>query len=435
MRREFRRDRLHRDSRPTEWRQERLFDVLPPLPEPLGEVDVADVFEAYRRCRRSKRRSASALAFEVDHEANLVALWRDMNTGMYRPEPASAFIVQHPVRREVFAATFRDRVVHHWLIGKIGDICERDFIHDTYACRDGRGTLFGIRRLERFIRQCSENYTRPCYVLRLDISSFFMSIDTSLLLERVERLILDGYQAPDVGRVIQILRTVITSDPTSECRIRGRASDWHELPHGKSLFDSRRGCGLPIGNLTSQVLANVYLSPLDHYIKGALGFRFYGRYVDDLVLVHHSRKELRTAQRRIEAYVREHLHLKIHPRKVWLQEQSHGVRFLGVVIKPGRTYPGSRTKRGFTEALHRHRLEQWESPSRERLDQMVASVNSYLGLLQHFSTTRLRRRMLSSELGRWWEFVYTGAGFRVIRLRPGTPAQGTAFAGGARRAA
>lgn len=412
-------DRAIRGTGPArlDWVQGTLFKQRPAIAVPMGEVDIADLLEAYRQCRSNKRRTVAAMEFESDYESNLVDLWRRINQGSYRPDPATAFVVAHPVPREIFAATFPDRVVHHYLIGKIGPVLERDLIHDVYACRAGQGTLMGVRRLERFTRQCSAGYRRDCYVLRLDISGFFMAIDRSILLDRVEGLLLQGCAEPELGRLIWLLREVVLAQPTEDCRIRGRRRDWAALPPGKSLFDSPAGCGLPIGNLTSQVLANAYLSPLDHFVKSDLGIRFYGRYVDDIVLVHQDRRVLAQCVGSIDEFLRQRLALRLHPRKITLTSHGQGVRFLGTVIKPGRTYIGSRTKGGLHHALRRHALQARQVPSQAEAAALMATVNSYLGLMRHFATRRLRRRMLREGLGRWWQYVYAGKGFGVIRIR------------------
>ena len=384
--------------------------------EPMPPVAVADVFEAYYACRRRKRRTHSAMAFEVDFEDALVGLWRDINDGSYRPAPAHAFIVRRPVQREIFAAEFRDRIVHHLLIGRLGPVLDRDLIHDAYACRVGRGTSMGISRAQRFLRAASLGDTRECWVLRLDIRGFFMHINTTVLLDRVEVIIMRDYHGADRDRLLWLLRMVVLSRPADTCRVRGSRRDWRGLPREKSLFHSPRGCGLPIGNLTSQVLANSYLSGLDHLIKSGLGVRWYGRYVDDLILVDPDRRRLRAAVPAIRAYLVEELGCQLHDRKVRLSRYSQGVQFLGVVIKPGRTYCGQRAKGRFHQLLRERGCGGGVVPAdASQADALVASVNSYLGLLRPFASYRLRRSALRRHLGGWWSLVYVTGGYRVLR--------------------
>jgi hypothetical protein len=126
-----------------------------------------------------------------------VQLWKEVNDGSYQIGRSIAFIVEKPVKREIFAADFRDRIIHHWIINKLNDLFEKDFIYDSYSCREGKGTLFGVKRLYRFIRACSDNYTQDAYILQLDIRGFFMSIDRNILCEKLERFILKQYREDD----------------------------------------------------------------------------------------------------------------------------------------------------------------------------------------------------------------------------------------------
>ena len=366
-------------------------------------IHLAEVFEAYQSCRRHKRGTMNALAFELDYERNLVALWHDVNSGAYRPARSIAFIVDKPVKREIFAADFRDRVVHHLIINKLNALFEREFIFDSYACRVGKGTHMGIQRVDRFMRRCSHNYTRDCYILKLDIEGFFMSIDRGILYRRLEAFVGEKYSAPDRELVLDLCRKVVFCDPARNCTIKGRRGDWAGLPADKSLFHSRPGCGLPIGNLTSQVFANFYLSCFDHFMKHHLGLRYYGRYVDDVVVVHRDRAFLAALIPVAADYLERELGLTLHPRKIYLQHYAHGVQYLGVVIKPHRTYIANRTKGNFYLAVEQHnRIAEHHRPTRAERVAFRGSMNSYLGLLAHYDTYRLRRRLMLEGLSPWW---------------------------------
>lgn len=354
-----------------------------------GGFELAELFQAYYSCRANKRNTRNALAFEIDFEANLVQLWRELNDGSYSPGRSVAFIVDKPVKREIFAADFRDRVVHYLIINKLNPLFEAEFIYDSYACRVGKGTLFGVRRLQRFIRQCSANYTRDAYVLKLDISGFFMHINTAILLTKLARFIQARYTAPDRALLIEVCRIMLFNNVRSNCVIKGHRRDWAGLPAGKSLFGSPPGCGLPIGNLSSQVFANFYLNGFDHYIKHDLGIRFYGRYVDDLVFVHHDRSYLGSLIPVLQAYLWDYLGLTLHPGKIYLQHHSKGVRYLGSVIKPGRVYAGKQTKGNFHAAItHHNAVAADHRPDQDERDAFLASMNSYLGFMSHYDTRR-----------------------------------------------
>jgi len=260
--------------------------LFPFFNKPDCSITLYELFEAYFNCRSNKRRTNNALAFEVDYENNLIKLLKEINSGLYNPGKSIAFIVIKPVKREIFAANFRDRIVHHLIINKLNPLFEKEFIHDSFACRVGKGIHYGIRRVDHFIRTCSQNYTKDCFILKLDIKAFFMSINRGLLFEKLNKFIVEKYHKPDQFLIIDLCRKVIYHDPANHYIIKGDKLDWDNLPRDKSLFYTPDNCGLPIGNLTSQVFANFYMNSFDHLIKHNLKIRYYGRYVDDFVMIH-----------------------------------------------------------------------------------------------------------------------------------------------------
>ncbi|MDD3303240.1 MAG: reverse transcriptase domain-containing protein [Candidatus Gracilibacteria bacterium] len=148
-----------------------------------------DLFQAYYDARKNKRNTLNQLDFEFNLEENLINLGEELFSGKYEVGRSIYFIQNHPVKREVFAGDFRDRVVHHLIYNYISPIFEKEFIYDSYSCRKGKGTSLGIKRVSKFIRSCSENYTKDCYVLKLDISGYFMSINKDILFEKIERVL------------------------------------------------------------------------------------------------------------------------------------------------------------------------------------------------------------------------------------------------------
>lgn len=256
-----------------------------------------DLFGAYHDARKNKRGTINQLRFEMEQEHHLYELCEQIHKREYVPLPSVAFIVFKPVQREVFAADFRDRVVHHLFFNYVNPLFETTYINDSYSCRKGKGTHYGVKRLDHHIRSCSGNYTRPCYLLKLDIRGYFMSISRSILFEQVQSTLLKyanrkdskgvkWKERMDYDLVLYLARAIIFNDPVENFILKGSKPDWDGLPAGKSLFHSPPGYGLPIGNLTSQLFSNIYLTPFDNYIKRELGFTHYGRYVDDFFIVH-----------------------------------------------------------------------------------------------------------------------------------------------------
>lgn len=421
------------------------------------QMAIEDLFEAYFDCRKNKRYTVNALAFETDYERNLVNLFKEINNGTYQPGRSIAFIVNKPVKREIFAADFRDRVVHHWLINKLNPLFERTFINDSYACRTGKGTHYGIQRLYNFISACSNNYTNDCYILKLDVQGFFMHINRQLLYDRLKEFVQRNYQGSDQALVLEISRKIIFNDPAKNCTIhpvgykgckrsinknhnlsngvKGSRKDWEGLPQSKSLFHSPASCGLPIGNLTSQVFANFYMHPFDCFVKNGLGISYYGRYVDDFAMVHNDNNHLKSIIPKIRDFLKSELQLELHPKKIYLQHFNKGVKFLGAVIKPNRIYIANRTKGNFYEAIQHHNaISKAHKPDKEEQAAFLCCMNSYLGILKpakttplgtHFKTYKLRRNMLRKYVSAWWWELFTVRGgyekfvWRRRRIKPG----------------
>ncbi|HAU0159893.1 TPA: hypothetical protein PNO09_002146 [Legionella pneumophila] len=366
-------------------------------------ANLESLFQAYFDCRKNKRNTMNALRFETNYESNLIALRDELNSGIWHPGRSIAFVIDKPVKREIFAADFRDRVVHHWLINQLNPLFEKAFIYDSYASRKGRGAHMGIARAAQFIRKCSLNYQRDCYVLKLDIMSFFIRINRRILWERLRLLLERHYNQSDKKLILEVARKIVENEPTRHCFIKGRRRDWQDFPTDKSLFYAKPHCGLPIGNLTSRVFANFYLNPFDHFIKHDLGVRFYGRYVDDFILVHEDKMFLKSLIPQMEQFLQEELELELHPRKQYLQHCRQGVPFLGVILKPHCIYAGRRIKGNFYEAIqHHNQVAKDHKPTKEEQMAFLCSINSYLGILSHYQTYRLRKGMLKKYLSIWW---------------------------------
>lgn len=387
--------------------------------EQLRQIDVEQLFEAYLSCRKTKRYTQNAQKFEVDYEANLFDLKEEIENGIYYPGRSIAFIVNKPVKREIFAADFRDRVVHHWLINTLNPLFENLFIQDSYACRVGKGTHYGVKRVDAFIKACSENYTKNCYILKLDIQGFFMHINRNLLFIMLEKFIHQYYTQTDKALVLEITKKIIFNQPTQNCIIKGNKKDWYGLPKNKSLFHSPPDCGLPIGNLTSQVFANFYMHQFDAFVKKELGLKYYGRYVDDFVIVHPDKDYLKSLIPKLSDFLLSTLQLTLHPKKIYLQHYSKGVKFLGTVIKPNRIYIANRTKGNFYNAIEKqNKIIQDHKPTKEDKAAFLSSMNSYLGIMKHYKSYKLRKRMIFKRLsGYWFNHVYLSGGIAKFVLK------------------
>ena len=285
-----------------------------------------NIYHAYRQCRRRKRTTHNAMAFEYNLEENLLDLHNELNSRSYRPGSSLAFMIEKPKRREVFAADFRDRVVHHLLINQLEQKWEQRFIYDSHACRTGKGTHKGVERLQMFVRKVTANGSQPAWYLQLDIRGFFLGINRHILFKRLESMENDP-------TILWLLRLFVFYDPVLECRFRGVSrDDFLQLPDHKTLFKAQPGCGLPIGNLTSQFFANVYLDALDQYVKHQLKVRYYVRYCDDFVLLSRQQDKLQEWNTLIQAFLQENLCLQLNNKKR-LRPVTDGIDFLGYIVR------------------------------------------------------------------------------------------------------
>lgn len=356
---------------------------------------VVRLFESYLLARKNKRNKTSQLDFEINFEEQLFELYQAIVLQTYEPRPSYCFMVDYPVMREIFAASFRDRVIHHFIFSYLYPLVEKTLIYDVYSCRTGKGTLKGIRRAASFMQSCSDNYTADCYVLKLDIAGYFMSIYKPLLYDKVASIVQKhaAQLAIDKDILMALVRGNIFHNPIHNCIFKSRQDKWEGLPYNKSLFHTATDCGLPIGNITSQLYGNLYLNDFDHWVKKELGFKYYGRYVDDICIFHKDKSKLQDAIRIISKRLLIHERLTLHPSKIYLQHYTKGLAFLGVYILPGRIYAGNRLKAGIYNKANT--LKEELTSNIFNIERFVSSINSYLGLLKYHNTFNLRKKILN----------------------------------------
>lgn len=328
---------------------------------------MADLVQAWLDCRRHKRQTASAQAFEAHVERNLCQLRAELLARAYTPGRSICFVVTHPKPREVWAADFRDRVVHHLLYNAIAPRFIASFDAGTAACIPGRGTLYAAQRLEHHVRSITQNWSRPAFYLKCDLANFFVAINKRTLQTQLHRKVTEPYWR-------WLTDMVLMHDARSNFELRGDPRLLARVPAHKRLVNAPADTGLPIGNLSSQFFANVHLDALDKFCKHQLQARHYVRYVDDFILLHHSAQHLNEQLQRIVAWLPENLGARLNPKKTILQPVDRGIDFVGHVIKPWR-----RTTRQRTVGIAVRRLQ--TMPARD----LFASGNSYLGLMRQAS--------------------------------------------------
>ena len=388
----------------------------------LGKEVKLGWVEAYHDCCKNKKSSFECNAYRANFEFDLWLLIYEVYTKTYKPGPSTCFIVTFPKLREVFAAAFRDRIVHHWICLRLNPLFEARFNRQgnvSHNCRKGFGTRSAVSAFSRDVCTVTGNYTRKAYIGRFDIKSFFMSISPHILWGLLKPFILENYKGDDKDTLLYLTEVVLMNRPQDNCIKKSPEELFKALPVGKSLFNS--DTGVPIGNLPSQLFANFLMSYLDEAmvklseVIGPDDFR-YERYVDDFTVVCTWKEVIVSLYPIVEQLLTYKLGLTLHPDKIYLQEASKGATFVGNVVKQGRIYLSNRTVHGLNTAIDYWRSVCVELATKgvtaerlKRLEHSVSSINSYLGFTIHCDAYNIRRRAFAGMDPRCWLYCYTRA--------------------------
>ncbi|MEW6290944.1 MAG: reverse transcriptase/maturase family protein [Thermodesulfobacteriota bacterium] len=339
-------------------------------------VHFDNLLRAFRKARRGKGSRTEVALFGLNLEHELLRLQEELRSGRYQPGAYRLFTIYERKPRLIAAAPFRDRVVHHAVMNIVEPAIDRTFIADSYACRQGKGVHAAVDRYQGWSR-------RYAYALKMDVQQYFPSVDHHLLKEKLRRRIKDR-------NVLQLLDRIIDTSPASSALVK-------YFP-GDDLFTPlQRRTGIPIGNLTSQFFANLYLDGLDHYIKENLGVKAYLRYVDDMVLLDDDKYRLAD----LRAAVREKLledRLLLHPCKAHVSPVRHGLNLLGYFVFPRHRklrndngHRFARRLRGFAAAYGEGRLS---------FQDFNPSVQSWIGHARQADTEGLRKKIFAETVFR-----------------------------------
>lgn len=312
---------------------------------------------AWKEFRKGRRKKLDVLEFQNSLIYQTLSLHEELKNKTYRHGGYKHFKISDPKPRDIHKASVRDRLLHHALYRKLYPFFDKTFIYDSYSCRVGKGTHRAMSRFRRFAYKCSHNRTRTCWVLKCDIRKFFANIDHAVLFEILTKHI------PDKD-ILWLLEEVVSS-----------FQSW-------SSDDQLSYKGLPLGNLTNQLLVNSYMNEFDQYVKHQLKAKYYIRYADDFVILSHGKLYLEKILRYIVVFLRDQLKLELHPNKVSIKTFSSGIDFLGWVHFPDHRILRTSTKRRMIKRLR--------APLSEETRQ------SYLGLLKHGNAYKLSKRACAS---------------------------------------
>ena len=338
------------------------------------DLTISELFQAYYDCRKTKRNTWNALQFEQNLERNLMDLYYELISGEYEPGRSIMFVVTKPKPREVWAANFRDRIVHHVLYNRYADTFYRSFIHDSYACIPNKGTLRAANRVQHFVRSATKNHTQQAWFLKADVANFFVSIDKSILDKLLSEKITDPWW-------LKLTRTILHKDPRENVFIKSDAEMLSRVPRHKSLLNAPDGFGLPIGNLSSQFFANVYMNPLDQFAKHKLETKYYARYVDDIVILGTDGSTLHDIYQNLCEFAETNLGLNFHNNKKEINTVDKGINFVGYIVKPHNMY------------IRRSTINNIPTEASFDFDTTRSTINSYFGMLRHANTYKERKRI------------------------------------------
>ncbi|OGG54671.1 hypothetical protein A2764_01290 [Candidatus Kaiserbacteria bacterium RIFCSPHIGHO2_01_FULL_55_79] len=325
-------------------------------------ISVENLLAAWREFVRGKRKKEDVQEFQYCLMDNIIALHRDLAAETYKHGSYEAFKISDPKPRDIHKALVRDRLLHHALYRKLYPFFDRTFIADSYSCRKGKGTHRAMNRFRQFAYKVSKNHTRTCWVLKCDVRKFFASIDHAVLNDIVCRYIPDK-------RIVALITEVVGS-------FRSEHTPCLSHPTGRDKQESQTPLiGLPLGNLTSQLLVNIYMNEFDQFVKHMLKVTYYVRYADDFVFLSASRPDLDALLPCIRGFLTTRLRLALHPDKVFIKTYASSVDFLGWVHFPDHRVLRTATKRRMMRNLDD--------------DTFDARVESYRGLLGHGNARKL----------------------------------------------
>lgn len=346
------------------------------------------LYQAYLDCRKNKNTTLQARKFEFEREKNLLKLYSDITSGNYKIGKSICFVISEPKYREIWAGSFRDRIVHHVIYNAIQERFLPKFILDTYSCIPSRGTLFGAKRAEKFAKSVTSNFSKEAYFLKMDIKNYFVSINKEILFNLVKKEL----DLKEEAWLLNLIEMVIFHDPRKNVFIKSPKWLLDKLPRYKSLFYTTNEKGLPIGNLTSQFFSNVYLNEIDQFAKHKLKCKYYSRYVDDILVLSESPKYLNWVYHEINEFLMKNLKLELNHKKKNINKVKRGFDFVGHVIKPNQIHIRKKTINKCY--LKIKNWKEKEEKTREELIEFRSQINSYLGMLRHSDGFQKRKKIL-----------------------------------------
>ena len=381
----------------------------------IYDIPFVSIVEAFEDCCRQKMSAMDCQRFLCLYQQELVRLWQDLRMGCYMPGKSKCFVVKWPVFREVFAADFADRIIHHWWALRVNPLYEERFQAQgnvSKNCRKGEGTLSAIKTARAMVDEHPD-----WWVGKFDFEGFFMSMDQGLLVEMTELFLRENYKGEDLECLLYVNRIVITHSPQYNCIRKSPVELWNSIPPRKTLFGQPPGKGCAIGNLPSQLNANFLGSVFDHWITKVKKVDCYVRFVDDFIILMPTRDEIVQLVPQLRDFLTEQLLVRLHPKKIYIQPVKHGFLFVGAYIHVGRSYISNRTRGKMYDCIRKFNQLAAAGKAEEHAEKFVASLNSYLGMMVHHNSYKIRRSVMGMLHKEWWRYIMFEGHFNKVILK------------------
>lgn len=323
-------------------------------------ISIKNLFLSWDEFKKGKRNRIDVQEFGYNLEDNIFKLHQELKSKTYNHSYYTSFYIQDPKLRHIHKASVKDRVLHHAVFRILYPIFDPIFINDSYSCRINKGTHKAVNRLQKYARKTSKNNTQTCYILKCDIKRFFDSITHNILISLIKN------------------------------KIKDKDTNWLIEKIIKS-FSIQTNKGLPIGNITSQLFANIYLNQLDYFIKHKLRIKHYIRYCDDFVILSNNKEYLQKYILQIDNFLKNNLKLSLHPDKIDIRKYYQGIDFLGYISFPYFRILRTKTKRRIFKKLKQKTIQLKQNKIlKESFNQ---TIQSYLGILKHCNSYRLQQEL------------------------------------------
>ena len=368
------------------------------------DISFDSIVEAFYDCIATKKSNNDCIVFMAQYQEQLHLLWEDVCYARYQPSTISVFIKDWPVIREIGTAAFIDRVMQHWWFLRVNPIIERRYrsMGDiSKNCRKNQGQKAAVDDARRIVTEHPD-----WWVGKFDLKGCFMSVDKQLAWEMMDIFIRDNYTGSDIECLLYVNAILICHNAQLDYHVKGDTSLWHKIPQDKSLVAQPPGKACPVGDLVSQVLVNFMLSAFDNYLVNVCGYKEVIRFSDDFIIFRPTREELVKLVPQMQDYLSEQLHQHLHPKKIHIQPVRKGFQWIGTFVYPNRIYISNRTRGRLYSRIYEYNRIAEQGKALDHVENFAQSMNSYLGMMVHYNTYNIRKKVMYMIHPAWWKYVH-----------------------------